>query len=808
MKLIAGYLIAVFLTVAYNSSLAQSVLSAVHGNIRTEDSTPADGATVVLLKARDSSIVKSAISNNEGNFAFAELPPGAYLLFITKLNYAKLYSGPYQLAQGKDLDAGVVTLTMNVRELSQVNITGKKDFVEVKPDRTVLNVDRNIVASGSTLYDLLRTAPGIKIVNDEVLKGGQKALITINGKPVSLSGEELINMLRNYQSSAVSQVELIDNSSAKYDAAGGGGMVNIILKKNKNIGSNVGLTASGALGDKYRSNAGINWDLKTNKLNLFASYNFTDNKTVHNFTNERVIDVNNIVNNFDVDYTAATISKNHSFNLGADYSLAPKHTIGVLFYGTDNFIDIDKWNNTVIKTGGQADSGIFTRSNISRHITNLNYNANYRGTFGKEGESVLSADFNYSTYNRHSIEMLQNDFLDAQGQPDGTPLFYTDNSPSQIHVRSENIDFSQALSKSSSIDIGVKNSQVKSDNIIDFEQQINNTSTPVADLTDHFIYNERINAAYIRYGLKFTNASLSLGLRAEQTNSTSLSVSPNRLVDSSYFNLFPNVQFTFEPDKDNQLTAFYSRNINRPNYQDLNPFIGYVDQFFFSTGNPFLKPSYINTIQVSDLYLHKYKVTLNASVTDNYFSTIFSQDDVTKVYTTVKQNIATRYRYSIQLGIPFEFARWWNLNLDLTGLHDQYNYFAADQPNRGSFALEATLSQDFTITKKLSAQLESIYQSPTYFVINSYREDYFVNAGLRYAIAKNASLSLTASDIFNTDVDKIHSDYRNLDITQRDKRPTRFIGFTFSYHFGTSSLKNRSNTTDEQKRLSGSSNEN
>jgi outer membrane receptor protein involved in Fe transport len=268
------------------------------------------------------------------------------------------------------------------------------------------------------------------------------------------------------------------------------------------------------------------------------------------------------------------------------------------------------------------------------------------------------------------------------------------------------------------------------------------------------------------------------------------------------------VQFTFEPDKDNQLTAFYSRNINRPNYQDLNPFVGYVDQFFYSTGNPFLKPFYINTIQVSDLYLHKYKITLNASVTNNYFSTIFSQDDVTKVYTTVKENIATRYRYSIQLGIPFEFIRWWNLNLDLTGLHDQYNYFAADQPNRGSLALEATLSQDFTITKKLSAQLETIYQSPTYFVINSYREDYFVNAGLRYAIAKNASLSLTASDIFNTDVDKIHSDYRNLDITQRDKRPTRFIGFTFSYHFGTSSLKNRNNTTDEQKRLGGSSNEN
>ena len=148
------------------------------------------------------------------------------------------------------------------------------------------------------------------------------------------------------------------------------------------------------------------------------------------------------------------------------------------------------------------------------------------------------------------------------------------------------------------------------------------------------------------------------------------------------------------------------------------------------------------------------------------------------------------------------------MNLDLTGLHDQYDYYAANQPKGASFALETTVSQDFSVTKKLSAQVEAIYQSPTYFVINHYRYNYFFNTGLRYAVAKNASLNLTVSDIFNTDVDRLHSNYLNLDITQRDKRATRFIGLSFSYHFGTSSVRNRTNTTDEQKRLGGSSNEN
>jgi len=806
MKLITGCLITVLFAVAYNSASAQEASSAIHGKAQTDNQLPADGATVVLLNAQDSSIVKTTIGNKEGIFSFNALPAGSYLLFITKLNFAKLYSGPYRLPEGKDLNAGTITLTMNAKELGEVNITGKRDFVEVKADRTILNVDRNIVASGSSVYDVIRTAPGVKIVNDEVLKGGQKALIAINGKPVLLSGEELVNLLKNYQSSTVSRVELIDNASAKFDAAGGGGMINIILKENKNIGSNVGITAGGALGDKYKSNAGISWALKTAKLNLFASYNFTDNKTVHTFTNQRLIGINNNTNDFDVDYSAATLSKNHSFNLGTDYSIAPKQVIGILFNGTDNYINIDKHNITNIETNEQADSSIHTQSYIDRHIVNLNYNVNYKGSFGSG--STVSADLNYTTYNRHSTEMLQNNFFDADGQPEGTPLFYTDNSPSKIHVRSENIDFTQALSKNSNLDIGIKNSQVKSDNIIDFEQQINNTIVAVPDLTDHFTYNERINAAYIRYGVKFTKASLSLGLRAEQTNSTALSVSAGSRVDSSYFNLFPNVQFTYEPDKNNQLTAFYSRNINRPNYQDLNPFVGYVDRFFYSSGNPFLKPAYVNTLQVSDLYLHKYKITLNAAITANYFNTVFKQDDLSEVYTTIKENIAKRYRYSVQFEIPFEPAHWWNINLNLTALHDQYDYYAANQEKHGSYALEGSLLQDFSLTKKLSLQLEAIYQSPAYFVINQYKADYFANAGLRYTISKSVSIGLTASDIFNSDVDRLHSNYLNLDITQRDKRPTRFVGFNFAYHFGSSSARGRSNTTEEQRRLGGSSNEN
>ncbi|MGZ3821511.1 MAG: outer membrane beta-barrel protein, partial [Mucilaginibacter sp.] len=535
MKVLAGCFIAVLFACGYQSTFAQTTASAIHGRVLGIQAEPADEATVVLLKSRDSSVVRSTICSQTGTFDFDNLEAGSYLVFITKLNYNKSYSGPYQLPAGNNLDIGIVTLKQAANQLKEVAITGKKDFVEVRSDKTVLNVDKNIMSSGASVYDVLRSAPGVKIVNDEILlRGGQKALIAINGKPVLLSGEELVSLLKNYQNSSVSQIELIDNPSAKYDAASSGGMINIILKKNKNIGSNVSVTGGAAVGDKYKFNTGINWDLKTEKINIFASYNFTDSKLVHTFSNERVININNEINNFDVNYNAVTTSKNNNFNLGTDYSIAPNHTIGILFNGSDNSIGIDKHNVTNIIGNGQPDSSIRTQSNIDRSIVNLNYNLNYKGSFGAEGNSTLSADLNYTTYNRHSSELLQNDFYNAAGQTDGTPLFYNDISPSTIHIRSEILDFSQVLSKTSRLDMGIKNSQVNSDNTIDFEQIVNNNFIPVPDLTDHFIYKERTNTAYVSYYGKFTKTRLSLGLRAEQTSSSGWSVNPDRQVNSDY----------------------------------------------------------------------------------------------------------------------------------------------------------------------------------------------------------------------------------------------------------------------------------
>ena len=810
MKFLYRWVLAVFLVSVYHYSFAQTGY-AVRGKVSTDSTIPAEGATVTLLNYPDSAIVKSTICVQGGHFGFENIKPGSYMLFVHKLGYERKYTHEYKVLDG-DIAIDNVTLHTESSQLGEVKITDKRDYIEVKPGKTVLNVDKSILASGNSVFDILSTAPGVRIVDNQVLlKGGQKALVAINGKAIGqMNDEQLADMLKSYQSGMISQIELIENPSAKYDAAGGGGVINIILKKNKETGFKANITESAAYGQDYKLSTGFNFNYRTTKLNLFGGYTFADNKT------PRLLDINRIIGptNLDENYNSTTYLKNHSFNGGADYSVGAKQTIGALIYGYHSGAGIDKGNITNIANNGVVDSAITENSHIDRDITNLNYNLNYRGSFGKGDGTTLSADLDYSTYDRSSAELLRNDFFQANGIPYKQPMYYIDNSPSHIKVRSEKLDFSQALSKTGTLGLGVKNNQVNSNNIIDFDGRVDSIPqfTPVPSLTDHFIYNERIDAAYVNYSDKFNNTSLALGLRAEQTKSFSESLNPNKTVNRSYLDFFPNVEVTQDISKDNSLTANYNRRILRPNYQDLNPFVAYIDEYSYSTGNTFLKPEYISTYSIAELFKAKYKVALSMVVTSGFFVPVFQQNDSTKVFTTTTSNIGTRYEYSLEFTLPIDITKWWTASLYLYGGYDRLIYNSDSlRVKTSDFTVQAT--QDFTIAKGLRLEVYGSWESPTYYGIKQYRAQWESRAGISQAILNNnGTIRLAVSDIFNTDEYKYNSHYANLDLTGREKAGSRFITATFIYHFGKQSVKGAAKrvggNVDEQNRLKGSGNEN
>jgi len=805
MRILSGSFFAVLFMCACSVSYAQTSSSALVGKVYS-DKGLVDEATVVLLNYSDSSVVKSTISNKSGIFLFSNINKGKYLVFITKLNFIKSYSGPYEVAEGKSRDIGFISIKQSPTQLGEVVITGRKDFVEVKKDKSVLNVEQNIMASGASLYDILSTSPGVKIVNDEVLyHGGQKALIAINDKPVLLSGEELTNFLKNYQGSSISQIELIDNAGAKYGSTGSGGMINVILKEKKSRGSNVSFTESAAYGDKYKFNSGINYNLRTEKLNLFASYNYSNSSIPHTIKTNRFVDNSFGWNYFSLNYDADVKTRNHNFSVGADYELTSRQTIGFLVNGFYNKANIDKRNTTFISTNGSRDSSIKSLSIIDRNLNNVNYNLNYKIDLDKAGKSVLSADADYTDYRRKSQENLRNDFFNAAGQNENDPIFYRDNSPSHITIKSANIDFSQALSKNTRLNLGAKSSRVNNDNQIDFDTLKNGHYVVDSARSDHFVYTERIDAAYLELESKLgSNTNLTMSVRGEHTHFTAESVNPARHADSSYFNLFPNVQLSHQIDKSNLLTLSYSRTIGRPNYQDLNPFVSYVDQFYSSTGNPFLRPDFINTYRISDFIADKYRVSLSTIITNNYYQIIFDQK-ATGQYFTTKANLGTRYQYMIEFNLPFDLTSWWHVDAQLDASHERYSYKNYAVPDKTTNNFNINVTQNFKLTSKLSAQLINEYQSPTYYVISQYQYLAWTNVGLRYSILKDkGAIRLAVSDVFNSYFNKYTTTFNGMNIFSRDKIGSRFVTATFTYHFGTTPARTKIKTTEEQKRLNGS----
>lgn len=805
MRILSGSFFAVLFMCACSVSYAQTSSSALVGKVYS-DKGLVDEATVVLLNYSDSSVVKSTISNKSGIFLFSNINKGKYLVFITKLNFIKSYSGPYEVAEGKSRDIGFISIKQSPTQLGEVVITGRKDFVEVKKDKSVLNVEQNIMASGASLYDILSTSPGVKIVNDEVLyHGGQKALIAINDKPVLLSGEELTNFLKNYQGSSISQIELIDNAGAKYGSTGSGGMINVILKEKKSRGSNVSFTESAAYGDKYKFNSGINYNLRTEKLNLFASYNYSNSSIPHTIKTNRFVDNSFGWNYFSLNYDADVKTRNHNFSVGADYELTSRQTIGFLVNGFYNKANIDKRNTTFISTNGSRDSSIKSLSIIDRNLNNVNYNLNYKIDLDKAGKSVLSADADYTDYRRKSQENLRNDFFNATGQNENDPIFYRDNSPSHITIKSANIDFSQALSKNTRLNLGAKSSRVNNDNQIDFDTLKNGHYVVDSARSDHFVYTERIDAAYLELESKLgSNTNLTMSVRGEHTHFTAESVNPARHADSSYFSLFPNVQLSHQIDKSNLLTLSYSRTIGRPNYQDLNPFVSYVDQFYSSTGNPFLRPDFINTYRISDFIADKYRVSLSTIITNNYYQIIFDQK-ATGQYFTTKANLGTRYQYMIEFNLPFDLTSWWHVDAQLDASHERYSYKNYAVPDKTTNNFNINVTQNFKLTSKLSAQLINEYQSPTYYVISQYQYLAWTNVGLRYSILKDkGAIRLAVSDVFNSYFNKYTTTFNGMNIFSRDKIGSRFVTATFTYHFGTTPARTKIKTTEEQKRLNGS----
>lgn len=783
----------------------------ISGVILDENKKPADYVTVVLYKSADSSIVKTAFTDPNGTFGFTVTNKGSYFYKASNMGYKTFKSKIIVLTEdNQKVDFGSAQLVATAQNLKEVSVEVTKPLIERKMDKIVMNVSNSAIMTGSTALEVLQKAPGVTVdQNDKIsMMGKQGVLIQLDGKQTYMSSADVANLLRNMQSSEIESIELITNPSSKYDASGNSGIINIKTKKNKNGGTNGSLTGTAGYGKNFRGNAGLNLNHRTQKLNLFGNYNYGRNER------ENQIDIDRISNGKTKDtyfmQVGSSLRKqqNNNFKAGLDYFIDKNNTIGVLVNGYFNHGTEASVNNTLIGPSFQkVDSILISNTLQTNKYNNLSYNLNYKSVLDTAG-SEISADVDYSRYNGNDGSKYDNDYLFANGDR-MRPIVYTrNNTPSIIDIRAFKVDYNVSLSKTVKLEAGVKSSWVKTNNDLQAEEFVNNNWRNDVRRSNQFIYDENVNAAYTNLNKQFKNTSVQVGLRLEQTNSKGNLITTNTVVDRSYWDFFPTLFVQQTLSKNNQLGFSYSRRIDRPSYDALNPFIYYLDQYTYNKGNPFLNPQYTNNFELSYTLLQKYMLSVGYSRVNDVIMEVLLPDTAQKALYQTNANIAKNISYNANLNIPVQVTKWWQMNNNLNVFYLSFKApdLAGNALKTGKTSFQFKTQQTFTIMSGFTAELNGSYESPLDYGTFAIRPRYSIDAGLSKSLFnKKASLKLALSDVFNTYKTNLSSIYSGLTYEVRQKNESQIGRISFTYRFGKNEIKparrRSTGTESEQGRM-------
>lgn len=783
--------------------------SKVSGRVIDENEKPLDFATIILMHAQDSALVKTAMSDLDGKFYFENLNAGTYRVSANMIGYSKAVSSTFTISeQQKTIDLGILALQLTSKALKEVTVTSSRPFVERKVDRLVVNVEGSSVAAGSTALEVLQKAPGVTVdQNDNIaMQGKQGVLVMLDGKQTYMSNADVANLLKGMPSSQIESIELITNPSARYDASGNSGIINIKTRKSRNAGTNGTFTAGAGLGENHRTNAGLMLNHRNNNVNIYGSYNYAFNKRGQDMVINRINAGTHTNTYFGQHGTTIRDNDNNNFKAGIDVFLNQKNTLGFMANGYINSGSQLLDNRTNIGPSfALKDSTLVSLNDGSNKYRNMAYNMNYKSVLDSLGQE-LSVDLDYSRYNGEDNMAYENTFFLADGSLSRPTESVRNGTPSSIDVRAFKIDYVKPLSKTMKLEAGLKSSWVETDNNFKYEQLNGAIWTNDPRRSNHFVYEENVNAGYLNLNKQYKKTSIQAGLRAEQTHSNGNLITTGREVDRSYFDLFPSIFINQQLSKDHHLGLSYSRRIDRPSYDALNPFEFYLDQYTYSQGNPFLSPQYTNNFEVNYLFRKKYSVSLGYSITKDVITEVLLPDTTRKALFQTMENLNEQLNYSLTANVPVSLAKWWNANNNAMLF---YLGFRADdlrgkELNSGKISYQLTSQHTFIVNHSLTAEITGDYRAPLEYGAFKVQSEYGIDLGLSKSFMnKKANLKLSVSDVFDTRKQRVSSVYEGLTYNLVQKNETRLAKLTFSYRFGKNEIKparRRSTGVEEEQR--------
>ena len=774
----------------------------ITGQVVDQNNQPLSFVNVLVTDASDNSIVKGASTDESGKFIITGLDFKTYILQATFLGFES-YTENLTIANTTSVKN--IILKDSTENLEEVVVTANKPTLKKEVDRLVFNVANTSLVEG-TMLDVLRSTPGVLVLGGNISVKNSTPTVFINGRKVQLSASEVTQLLENSSANSIQKVEVITNPSAKYDAESGV-VLDIVMTKNLITGYRGNVFSNYTQGVFPRYNAGINQFYKTNKVNINLNYNYNQSKINRDNINEiNYLDNNNAISeNWYSTLNRNTTSKTHNANLNFDYFLSERSTLSL----TSNFLYLPyfdyltRGNTTVNDLQGTNNYNFNVNNNSSDDKYNLGIDLDFMQKFKNESSLAINVHMTKYDYERHQQVESQYYFVNSNSNFD--TAFTTDNNQTTDIITSQ-IDYNTALSDNSSLSTGIKTSVINTDSDITQFDIDPNTGliTFNAQYSDAYNYDESIFAAYLDYQIDWEKWSFSGGLRVEQTDIEGQSISTNGLNNQDYLEWFPTLNLSWQTSKNINLYTNYKRSINRPDYQDLNPFNFFLNDNTIATGNPFLQPTFTNKFVLGTSIKSRYTFEFYYKDISDQIHEIPIQDNTNNILIYQPTNIGKATDFGLDFITYFDVSNSWSVYFVTSFYNIQEEAFLDNQiVKQDQWSNYSVLSNDFSFLKdkSLSANFTVIYTSKNLQGFQTVDGRLISDLSISKKLFKDkATLSLAFADLFNKQDFTVRTKYGRQDNYNFHNQDNRYVKLGFSYKFGNTSLQTNERTKDKKER--------
>ena len=774
---------------------AQEKHSLISGSLLNPVNEPAEYSTVVLTN-QDTVFMKGTLSGPDGDFVFNSLGAGTYYILVRNVEFNTWVSDPIVLNGADRAEFEAIRLEAKINDLEEVVIKGEKAMVEVHPDKMVYNVSASANATGNNALELIGKSPGVVIDLDKniILQGKSGVQVYINGRPSRISGNDLSNMLESMSSEEIESIELITNPSAKYDAEGTAGIINIIMKKSPNTGFNGSLRGNYSKGERSRSDAGTSLNYSNGKLNFFSSVTVSENNYL--MTDESVKEREKFI----LEEASYSPTDRQSLNLsaGMDYQLNNEHSIGIdarVLLG--DRMGRDR-STTIIedKSGALDTERLEARSIEDGTSTNINTNLHYG--FKPNRSTSFSADISYGTFTNGNYTQQPNSYFTEPGDVLLRTVDSEFDTETNIDIFSAKADYERQINQIT-ISAGAKYSYINTDNSLATYDIMNDAPVQNEDQSNDFTYLEQVAAAYAIVNARLNpRITMNAGLRVENTASLGELIStnpgPDDVVPRNYTSFFPNLSFSYNDQEKHALSLSFGRRITRPDYQNLNPFEWKTSELSAWRGNPFLEPNYIENYQVSYAFKRKLVISNTFSVTHNYFANVFFTDGE-KGDVLGPQNMDKVLNNGLSVSYPLKVTKWWEFSTFF--IYNNVSYggdIEGTVIDLSANIFNVRMQNNLRLPLDIRMELSAYYSSPWIWGGTVNVDGYYrINMGLRRSFfSDRLMLQASANDLFNTGSNYYYeSDYGGIIVDGVIFFDGRRFAVGATYNFGNQKLQSR-----------------